>query len=169
MKKRHYLLLVALTVIAGLAGGAISSQVFTARKAVAQLTQDHERVITAEQFQLVDKEGNMRVVIGMSPKRGPVLGFTDENGQTRIFLGLTSVDGETWPILKLRDADEDMRISISGGNGNPRISVLDKYGNSRAVLGCAALKAASTELVETKPESSISLFNEDGKMIWAAP
>ena len=169
MKRRQYFLLTLLTLVAGFVGGALSSQIFMARTASAQLTQSHEKVISAEQFQLVDKEGKMRFVIGMSPQEQPVLGFTDENGKARIFLGLTSLEGETWPILKLRDADEQMRISISGGNGNPRISVLDKNGNSRAVIGCAALKTAAGGSAEVKPESSISLFDEGGGIIWSAP
>ena len=109
MKKRQYLSLTVLVVIAGFVGGAVYSQVFMNRPAFAQSVQN---VVKAKQFQLVDGDGNVRAIIGMSPKGHPVLGFTDENGKDRIFLGLTSMEGETWPILKLRDADEQLRISI---------------------------------------------------------
>jgi hypothetical protein len=162
--KRQYLSLTVLVVIAGFIGGAVYSQVFMDRPAFAQSAQN---VVKAKQFQLVDGDGNVRAIIGMSPKGHPVLGFTDENGKDRIFLGLTSMEGETWPILKLRDADEQLRISISGGSGRPRVSVLDQRSNSRAILGCADIKAADS--VEQLPESSLVLLSEDGKLTWSAP
>ena len=59
MKRRQYLLLVALTVVTGLIGGAVSNWLFMARTAEAQETKKHEKVVKAEAFLLVNKEGRI--------------------------------------------------------------------------------------------------------------
>ncbi|MCD6600120.1 MAG: hypothetical protein J7L19_06090 [Dehalococcoidia bacterium] len=81
MKRRQYLLLVGLTIIAGLVGGAVSNQVFMARPALAQGKKQYEKVITAEQFLVVDKDGKTRAIVG-HPKdvHGIGIWLYDENG-----------------------------------------------------------------------------------------
>ena len=64
MKRKQYLLLVVLTVVAGLIGGAVSNYVLMAGEAVAQETKQHEKVITAEEFRLVDEEGDTLAILG---------------------------------------------------------------------------------------------------------
>ncbi len=68
MKRKQYLLLVALTVVAGLIGGAVSNCVFVTRSAIAQETEYHKKVVTAEEFRLVDKSGNVYAVLGKKVK-----------------------------------------------------------------------------------------------------
>ena len=64
MKRRQYLLLITLTVIAGLIGGAVSNWLFMARTAEAQETKNHEKVVIAEEFRLVDKDGKKLALLG---------------------------------------------------------------------------------------------------------
>ncbi len=91
MKRKQYLFLIAITVVAGLIGGAMSNLLFMARSAVAQNTKQHEKLVMAEGFRLVDKNGKERGCFIMNEGE-PILKFLDESGQTRLALGLMSGD-----------------------------------------------------------------------------
>lgn len=65
MRRRQFLLLMVLTVAAGLVGGAVSNWILMARTAEAQETKKHEKVVIAEEFRLVDKTGKTLAVLGV--------------------------------------------------------------------------------------------------------
>ena len=172
MKRREYLLLVALTVVAGLVGGAASNRMFMARTATAQepvkgrnifegmspVTQGaeyHKKVITAEELRIVDRDGNMRAVLGMLPKGGVGLSLHDEDGNGRVSLAF--VDGEMG--LDFFDEDGELVgvIGILGGKF-PGIGLFDDNGTIRVAL----------DLYDGKPQ--LIFYDKTGrKIIWSAP
>ena len=126
MKRRQYLLLLALTVVAGLIGGAVSNWLFMARTAEVQETKKHEKVVRAEEFRLVDKAGNLRGVMNASSiVIGPQLAFFDEGGTTRMRMFLSD-DGD--PMLLLKDEDGTLRMSMNLTAGMPGLLLRDEGG-----------------------------------------
>ena len=100
MNRRQYLLLVALTVVAGLIGGAVSNRMFMARTAVAQNNAVpieeklkeavkelllYKKVISAEGFRLV-KDGKEFGRFAVSPDGIPELVLLDKNGSEGVVL-----------------------------------------------------------------------------------
>ncbi len=60
----------------------VSNRLFVARTAGAeQAAKQHPKVVIAEGFQLVDKEGNLRGIMGLSDNGAPMLGLYDEVGK----------------------------------------------------------------------------------------
>ena len=57
MKQRDYWFLVVLVVLSGLIGGAVSNWLFVSQDVSVQMARP---VVVAEEFRLVDKDGNLR-------------------------------------------------------------------------------------------------------------
>jgi hypothetical protein len=68
---------------------------------------------------------------------------------------------------------EDRRRSRAtlfvGANGEPTLSLADKSGMPRAILGSISLETTKTGTVQNRPPSSLVLFDKDGKVIQALP
>lgn len=56
-----------------------------------------------------------------------------------------------------------------GEDGSPSITLFDKEGNTRAVLGCTETVTPKTSVEHKHPESSLILYNKDAKVIFKAP
>ena len=178
MRRREVLLLVALTVVAGLVGGALSNRVFMARIATAQEAEQQRKVITAEEFRLVDEDGRARAVLTLGSKGNVSISFYDRYDESRVELGL-SPEGQ--PILKLLDQgsleflDKNGQIRVKVDvtyDGSPSLRLYDEDGRSRAALGCVSLETADTARtgsVERRAESSLVLSDKQGKVMWSAP
>ena len=54
-------------------------------------------------------------------------------------------------------------------DGSPRIALYDANKNTRAVFGSTELETRKTRERTRLPESSLVLFDKDGKVIWQAP
>ena len=67
MKRSQYLFIVILTVVSGLVGGAASNWLFMERTLLAQ-EERHDKVIVAEEFQLVDEDGKICAILGKNPE-----------------------------------------------------------------------------------------------------
>ena len=156
MKRRQYLLLITLTVVAGLIGGAVSNWLFVARTAEAQETKKHEKVVIAEQFRLVDKEGNLRGAIGLSGKEAPKLWFYDEGGTPRIGMVLSD---KGVPTLEFSDGVGKPRIGMNlSDKGVPTLGLYDEVGTPR--LGM---------VLSDKGGPGLVLCDEGGTVMWSAP
>lgn len=93
---------------------------------------------------LSDKDGNVRVGLGVEPKKGEGLVFLTPSGKESAAL-------------------------FSTPDGSVGLSLSDKEGRERAVLGHTALERTRTGAVEQTAASSLVLFDKEGKVLWKAP
>ena len=123
-------------------------------------------VVKAKSFQVVDAAGKRRAGMAVDSDGNPFLGLFDAAGTTRARLAMIS-DGTT--ALAFYDAAGKGRAMLSiAKDGRPSLMLLDSN-EIRAVLGATSLTAIKTEEVTIRPESSLVLFDKDGKVMWQAP
>ena len=191
MNGKIYSLIFLLALTAGLAGGLLASQFFATTPVLAAKTSEMQKVIAAEEFRLIDKEGRVLSTWGMyaggpgivlfnrngqfravfsltSPEEGPVLTFADKDGVHRATVGLGA---KRQPYLTLRDVAGKERISLSlDDKGDPFLVFYDQGENERAVLGTTNLtKIKRTGTIEKDTISSFVLLGKDGEITWKAP
>ncbi len=130
---------------------------------------------------MMDRDGQVRAQIGVREDGNPFLSLVDPPSKEN-----QSVRG-----IKLSlEEKERARLSVTGGKrdqgaellidgGNTRLALKDADGVTRAELGSTELafgKDGSLEKVrggsfsvEKRPESSLVLYDEKGKVLWSAP
>jgi len=119
---------------------------------LAQKRLKHEKVVSAEEFRLVDKRGNPLATFAPGPKAKPNLVFF-EDGKPRITFGISET-GE--PFLWFFDANGKCRASIDlVEKGEPIVSINGKDGESHAALKTEAL---------TGGEPSFELTDRSGRV-----
>ena len=101
-------------------------------------------VMKAQRFELVDAAGKLRALLWLPLSGAPGLDLLDGTGAMRASLSLSP-------------------------DGSPKLDLSDATGKRRAVLGAANLEAAKTGEETKRSESSLVLFDKDGKVIWQAP
>jgi hypothetical protein len=115
---------------------------------------------------LSDAAGKTRADLTVLSDATPGLGLYDAAGKTRATLSV--LDGT--PDLALYDAAGETRAIVSLTKDNaPYLGLWDKNGTPRAVLGATSLQTIKTEGVRMRPESSLMLFDKDGKVMWKVP
>lgn len=107
--------LLVLSLLSGLAGGAIASVLLGSGTVIAQTTAaETPQVISAQEFRLVDHKGKLRAILDVSEQGLPYLQFKDEFGTDRVWIGISSdtglavqdVDGKTRLVLGVDEAGE---------------------------------------------------------------
>jgi len=89
---------VALALISGLVGGTIANQFFAGVPVFAERTPQETKVIRAEKFEVVDKEGRGRGELGLRSDGVPVLRLYDEDGTPRVGLSPKGDEGNVWSV-----------------------------------------------------------------------
>jgi hypothetical protein len=113
---------------------------------------------------LYDETGRTRASL-LTTKDGPRLTLSDEKGKGRVELGAL----RDAPALLLFDgAGDRSRAMLSVGAAGAVLGLFDGAGKARASLGATPTKTPQGTTI-TYPESSLSLFDPDGKVIWHAP
>ena len=107
------------------------------------------------------EKGKQRAGLASSPD--PHFGLSDHEGKVRV--GLDVFGGE--PHVSLFDKHAEIRVDI--GVRDPAVSLYDTDGRLRAALGATKLEMTRTGPVEQTPESSLVLFDKEGKVLWRAP
>lgn len=122
MTRKQYAFAFASMVMAGFLGGLMSGRIFTAQPILAQAT--HEKMIRAERFELVDKNGRVLAELGTRPAGvgdrtvGLILNGVKGHGEFRI-----SVTEDGRPFLTMNDRNGSYRFGIIvGPDRNPEIS-----------------------------------------------
>jgi hypothetical protein len=114
-------------------------------------------------LQLCDKKGRPTAEL-RARNNGPQLVFRDEKERGRVML-LTSKDGSAFWLV---DENGNGRVAMSEGADAPQLTLSDDKGTPRAVFGVQTIKTKDgTEI--RYPESSILLYDADGKVSWTTP
>lgn len=130
----------ASAMMAGLVGGMLSVWLFNG-VAFARKASKEKRVVTAEDFHLVDAEGKLRGALFVSAKGEPGFALFDKEGKDRILLMLNA-------------------------DGSAAIDLHDETGVSRAKLALANDGSPGLRLVG---DPTVALFDRERKPIWKAP
>src|SRR5262245_53068716 len=123
--------------VAGLLGGVAASALFPRPSRFAT-------VLKAERFEVVDKDGRPRALLG-------VLGT-----------------GE--PGLQLYDQDENGRVDLSlKASGRPGPELSDSNARVRVAFGSTEILMPATGQIARREVSSGALFDQEGKILWQVP
>jgi hypothetical protein len=141
MKRKDYILLLAVSVISGLIGGFASKIVFE-KTAIAQEQQGVS--LQGQDIRLLSKDGKILAALAVSPNTGE-------------------------PFFFINGKDGKYRIMFNIDQGSPQVIIRDNNAQTRMELGATEITNRTKGTVEKRPESSIVMFNEDGKLIWSAP
>ena len=114
--RRMKLVVVSMVVVVG--AGLLMGQ--------ASPTKKVPKVITAEKFRVVDKDGNLRIGLGVEPDGSPRLMFIDEDGKTRIGLYVER-DDSTGMVLNDKDEKGGIELRVLP-DGSPGLVLKDKDG-----------------------------------------
>jgi len=193
MSKKQYGILFLWVMVTGFVGGAVSSQLFTDGSVFAKKAPGYEKVVRAEKFELVNRDGRVIGMLGYWGDIGPGLFLNQkeiEPGNPGVAL---SIDRRGWGGLSLYAKWKDrsytagidpmaVQISVTDSKGNSEIATLqvdytgntglflfDKDFNARVALGSIKLKDARTGVITNLPISSLVLFDERGKVLWRVP
>jgi len=177
MNRKQFIFTLLLALLSGLMGGVLSTWFLMPQLVPAQGSP--QKVITAEQFQLVDKHGKVRGEFGVRDYAAALQAATDielkftgdmlvpglrlfsEDGQRT--LAQLSLEGDS-PFLRIID-DTDATTLL----GAERLALFDSDENLRAALGATNLKHTDTGSTEIRAPSSLVLFDEEGNVVWSAP
>ena len=145
MSKKLCGLMLILAVGAGLAGEMVASRFL------------HPRIIEAQEFNLVDKNGLVLARLGSSPKGGWDLAFYNKDGTRRTALG---VEPEGEPFLAIRDKKGRPRIMLKHKHKISSLNFLDEEGGVRIIL-----------ILDPDPDKgpSLNFVSESGRFVWFAP
>ena len=156
MKNKQPLLLILLATLAGFAGGLISNQIFQTKSALAQKAPDHQKVVIAEEFRVVDKDGKILASFGTP-------GYLSD-----IF---PKINPSQAPVPQLRLGQETgFQIILSANEvEGSRIVMKDKKNKIRTAIGNTEFYMPLTQVTHRRQVSSIVLFDRLGRFQWSAP
>ena len=193
MSKKQYSLIVVLAFVGGLVGGVVSSQLLLGQPAHAEKKAKSLKVIEAEEFRVVDKDGRKRAQLMLTDLGSPALILRDENELIRLHLQLVP---KGFPVLWFRDANGLLKASLTllprgdvhltlgakesivkenaaeifVGKSGANLSLYDGNGRLRTVLGSTTFKEQKKRgMIKRRPLSSLVLFNEIGEVVLQTP
>lgn len=108
-----------------------------------------------------------RLLMFLAQDGVPVLNFTDADDKARLSLGSSTVHG---PYFEMFDAKGNVRVLTGLADDEaPYLDFFDSDRGLRLALGETKLKATQTGTGIIRSESSVVLFDKDGKVIFEAP
>lgn len=152
--RQPVVMLALLALVAGLAGGVLSSRFLQGEIAWAERT-GPQKVIQAEKFEvlgkngkpqawltvaedgsprlvLFDKDGTGRAVVTVFGDGSPGFALFDKNGTTRAWL-IVKDDGSPGLGLAYRDGENRAELTLKG-DGSPGLVFADRFGTKRAMF-----------------------------------
>ena len=135
MNRKHFTLIVTIAVFSGLVGGGISNWLLVTQLVMAQDLLP--KVIEAQEFRVVDAEGNVRANLRVDSRNMVSLLLKDVNELPRVLLAVDR--GNPLLVLTHKEAEK-----IGFRDEGPSVQLWDADGNVRAVLGTTELKHLET-------------------------
>jgi len=142
------------TFIGGICGGILADLVLQDRGIIAQELRQPQKIVTAEEFRLVNKDGQPRATLLLWNGDLPALTMADEECHNRVFLG---VFNEAQPALLLNDKGCQQRAALDlQPHGLPAFTLRDK--NNRVRVRVRLLEDGNPAL---------TLMDENGNVTWS--
>jgi hypothetical protein len=116
-------------------------------------------------FALYDETGKTRFGLNVLAPGSPTMIFVGKNEMVQLSLDVLP-DGRAGLMINDKGGAS---IRLSAEPDGLGLTIIDKDGTSRAVLGSTSLETIGTGALSARPESSLVLFDERGKVIWSAP
>lgn len=173
MKLKHYIFVLLLAGMTGFGGGILSTHLLAKRSASLPTPLE----VSAQQFNLVDKDGKVRARLSLATPSGqPGLIFKGESGKVQSVFGLSDT-GE--PILTM-DGRNGSNTTINGSsivigkksgdrigmqvneNGDSFLALHDKNGNPRVELSLYPNGAPFMQFQEAGTRPTAILSEQDG-------
>ena len=156
MKTKPQLFIILLATLAGFMGGLISNHIFETRSAFAVKGTQYQKVVMAEEFRVVDKEGN---ILG----RFGIPGYRQDANPAK--------DEKLAPVPQLRlGQNPGFQIILSAGEANgSRIVMTDKNSTTRAVIGNTEFRLPMKQVTHKTQVASIVLFDQYARFQWSTP
>ena len=153
MKKKQYSLVLMLALVAGLLGGMVSTQSLVNKPAFAERAKP-QKVIVAEEFRVVDRQGKTHAVLRMGHKDFPGVAVSLQLQGKDAYIGLWIMNDGT-PRLEIRN----MQIK--------KDDVVMLMPDQLIMTGWTGKDLRMVHL--TQSPASLAFLNEEGKVIWQAP
>lgn len=156
MKNKPQFLIILLAAAAGFVGGLISNQIIATRPALAVKNTQYQKVVIAEEFRVVDKDGKIIGSFG-APRY--------------LFDVFPVIDASLAPIPQLRlGREEGFQIIFSASEAEgTRIVMKDNKNKARTIIGNTEFLIPQTGITHRREVSSIVLFDHLGRFQWSAP
>src|SRR4051812_19476379 len=129
-------IMLAAAMVSGLVGGWMGNRLALGTAACAQPPPALEKVIRAEQFEVLGTDGKVRAVLTGKDDEGPTLRLLDTDGEDRVVLSLRPTEEA---VLAFRDKGQKARLSLTLLKEGPRVDLWDPDGkNIRSAWRTAA-------------------------------
>ncbi len=153
MTRKDYALMWAFVLLAGFLGGMFAAFLLGTR-AIAKEQDQPKRIIVAEEFRLVDKQGRTRAVLGRDKNNEVGLSLLDDN-DVHASLILDAHGGAT---LKMREHSGKQRVALGILNGAPTLLLMTQ--NGEGGIGVAVAKDDRADIFIREAKSK--------KFLWRA-
>lgn len=132
MFEKHPRLLIILSLLSGLIGGACAT-FLVSTSVVAQPTPSDTpesfKTVIAQEFRLIDAHGRVRALLSFSEEGQPFLHLRDESDTYRVWMGISADTG-----IAVRDVDGKTRLVLSvDEQGEPALVLRDRQHRTRSI------------------------------------
>lgn len=119
-----------MAIVAGLAGGFLAVWLSLSDPVGAEETAAQSpTVVSAQEFRLVDHQGKVRAVLGLSAEEEPYLSLRHRSEASILWLGLSEESG-----LVIHDVDGKTRLILSLDTaGKPSLVLRDRQHQTRSI------------------------------------
>jgi hypothetical protein len=157
---------IMLATVAGFVGGVLASSLFGYQPVLAKNSSLLTRVVTAEEFRVVDQEGRVRASLGTEPSLLSRLALYDPDGNIRASLSLNAVHETAGLFLYAKGEDSH---SVSMKTQPDGLSSLSFH--YKSTLPGASLGNLFGEEIPAPSRLSLKFYDNarDNKVIWRAP
>lgn len=167
MNKTQFLSVLLVAVISGLVGGAGFSWLSSEQKVSAQSSSP--AVITAQEFRLVDKDGNLRATLSdnstFSNGETPSLVFYDRSKKSRLAVGSFKTSA---PTIEFFDKNEMSAIVVSQDDDQSNFVL--KHNSIKQIGGGIEKKSSAALWLRQsgKRGANVVILDEELNPVWSA-
>jgi hypothetical protein len=152
MGQKEYGLTLVLAAMAGLVGGGLSGRFLVGDPVIAEETPRHVKVFEAEQFRLVDKEGNIKGALMTLPDGSTGFALMDKGSLASAGFALNT-DGSVEMGITGKDGKSGIKLKAHTSTASD-LTFYDANGKNRATLALG-----------TDGKSALWMFDKDFKQL----